>query len=454
MRKDTPELQSAGRVVPSTKPDDHESVSQAWTVTFMLFLVATISILDRNIITLLIDPIKHDFGLSDTQIGFLVGAAFALPFGAFVIPIGWAVDRMQRRSIIAAGVAVWSSATVATGLAGTFATLVAARSLIGASDASIGPATASWMGDLFPAQRLGLPMAVTNLGYKFGQGVALLAGGALAMWFVPGASYEVPLIGSIKGWQVIFIVVGLPGLAFAPLVLMMHEPTREPMGKDATNEAGFRTFLAYIRANRAFFIPHHLGFFALVAMTAVILTWSPAFFVRAHGWSESMAGSKLGLAILIGPLLGLPLHGALADYLYRKGWLDIHLRYPLIAMVAGAPILLFVFLVGQPDLAVFLLGVFWFVVSAYTSLPLTALVGVTPPRLRGKAISVVGLVSGTSGLVCGPLLVGTFSDAVFGDPEMVGYSIICSIACLLPLFVVCFALALRPLRAMAALAKR
>ncbi len=91
---------------------------------------------------------------------------------------------------------------------------------------------------------------------------------------------------------------------------------------------------------------------------------------------------------------------------------------------------------------------FWFVVSAYTSLPLTALVTVTPGRLRGKAISVVGLVSGTSGLVFGPLVVGVLSDTVFRDPAMVGYAIICSIACLLPVFLACFVLALRPLRAM------
>lgn len=170
--------------------------------------------------------------------------------------------------------------------------------------------------------------------------------------------------------------------------------------------------------------------------------------MRVHGWPESLAGNRLGLAILVGPLLGLPVHEAVADYLCRRGWTDIHLRYSLVMMLASAPLLAAAFLLAEPDHAIVLLGVFRFVVSAHTSLPLTALVTVTPGRLRGKAISMVGPVSGTSVLVFGPLVVGVLSDTVFRDLAMVGYAIVCSIACLLPVFMACFVLALRPLRAM------
>lgn len=427
---------------------DESSSARAWLTTLMLFLLATISILDRNIITLMVDPIKRHFELNDAQIGLLVGAAFAVPFGAFVIPVGWAVDRFQRRFIIASGVTVWSFATVATGLAGSFTGLVAARSLIGASDASLGPATASWLGDLFAREKLALPMALTNLGYKVGQGAALIVGGALASYFTPDDWFHLSFLGQLKGWQITFVLVGLPGLILVPAVLMLREPKRDAPATVGPERADFSAFFAFVRQRWQFFLFHHVGFFALVAITAVILTWTPAFFVRMHGWSEAMGGSQLGLAILLGPLMGLPLHGALADHLYRRGWTDIHLRYPIIAMSLGMPIAAGVYLVPSPDLAVLLVGLFWFVVSAYTSLPLTALVAVVPARLRGKAVSVVGLVSGTSGLVCGPLLVGLLTEAVFRDEALVGYSILASIALLMPLFLAGFILALRPLRAM------
>ncbi|MCB2080471.1 MAG: MFS transporter [Novosphingobium sp.] len=423
---------------------------RAWVTTLMLFLLATISILDRNIITLMVDPIKRHFDLNDAQVGLLVGAAFAVPFGAFVIPIGWAVDRFQRRFIIAAGVTTWSIATVATGLAGSFSGLVAARSLIGASDASLGPATASWLGDLFSRDKLALPMAVTNLGYKVGQGAALIVGGALAVHFVPDEAYGFPVLGTLKGWQATFVIVGLPGLLLVPAVLLMREPRREALADEVADSADFRTYFAFVRRYWRFFVLHHIGFFALVAITAVILTWTPAFFVRVHGWSEAMGGGKLGAAILIGPLLGLPIHGALADHLFRRGWSDIHLRYPIVSMSLGMPIAAGIYLTPSPDLAVLLVGLFWFVVSAYTSLPLTALVAVVPGRLRGKAISVVGLVSGTSGLICGPLLVGVLTELAFRDEKSVGLSILASIGILLPIFLSGFIFALRPLRELSA----
>lgn len=419
---------------------------RAWFATGMLALLAAIAILDRNIVTLLVDPIKHHFVLSDVQMSLLIGAAFAVPFGVLGIPAGWAVDRFSRRSVIALGICAWSVATMATGAVRSFGGLVVARSFVGAGDATIGPANSSLLSDLFPKGKLALPMAITGMGNKIGQGGALIVGGWLASMIDPTKNIALPLLGETAGWQLIFLLVGLPGLLIVPFVFLIPEPSRALAEGKNQPDSSFVAFFAYWKANARFLLPHHLGFLFLVAMSNAVMAWTPAFLIRSHGWSAATVGSWLGTALVIAPLMGMPLHGMFADMLYRRGWRDIHLRYPIVTAILGVPLPICGFLAPIPEATVICVGLFLFLVSGYASLPLTALMTVLPGRFRGKGTSIVGLFCGAGGVMLGPLLVGYITDAIIRDPAKVGISVMVSLVVFLLLFVLSFLMALPALR--------
>ncbi len=436
---------------PSTPTEEFPSAATAWSLVAILFCLSIISVLDRNVLTLLVEPVKRHLGISEIQMSLLLGAAFAVPFGVLSIPVGWAVDRFPRRYIIAAGITTWSIATIATGLVRSYDALFVARSCVGAGDATLAPSNSSLISDLFPRDKLALPMAIASMGFKAGQGAALLIGAALMLRIAPEAAYDLPILGELQGWQVIFVAVGLPGLLFVPAIFLIREPARRTtLEPGAGNSASFSGYFRFMRHNWRLFLPHHLGVLLLIALSYTVIAWMPAFLTRVYGWSESTAGGWLGTAFLAAPLLGMPLHGALADHLFRRGWRDIHMRYPMLATTLGAPLAISAFLVPHPETAVVLAGLFIFVVSGYVSLPITALMSVLPNHFRGKAAAIVGLVCATSGTVLGPLAVGTVTDVIYGDPRLVGHSIITCIAVLAPLVIGLFALTLAPLRGLAA----
>lgn len=444
MHNDTPA--SVVAIIENGELESDRPNPRAWFATWMLALLAAIAIMDRNIVTLLVDPIKHHFELTDVQMSLLIGAAFAVPFGILGIPAGWAVDRFSRRTVIALGITTWSLATMATGVVRSFGGLVAARSMVGAGDATLGPANSSLISDLFPKGKLALPMAITGMGNKVGQGAALIIGGYLTYLIEPQADFLLPLLGETAGWQIIFLLVGLPGLLFLPLIYLIPEPSRALLPGVVRPDCSFAAFFKYWRQHWRFLLPHHVGFLLLIALSNAVMVWTPAFLIRAHGWSPSMVGGWLGTALLVAPLLGMPLHGMLADILHRRGWHDIHLRYPMITAALGAPIAIFAFLAPAPETTVFSIGLFLFVVSGYVSLPLTALMTVVPAEFRGKAASIVGLVCGAGGVMLGPLLVGLLTDFVFVDPSEVGFSIMIVMVALLPAIILIFTTALPALR--------
>jgi MFS family permease len=441
------EQQSIASAEQADGPD--YSARVRWTFVAILFCLSIVSVIDRHMLTLLVVPIQTRFGLSDVQMSVMIGLAFALPNGLFSIPIGWAVDRYSRRAIIAAGLAVWSLATAATGFARSFTALVAARATVGFGEASIFPSQGSILGDLFPREKLAFATSIASMGFKAGQGMALLIGGLITFYILPAELMTVPLLGQVQGWQAIFLLIGMGGLMFVPLIFCVPEPLRRSAsGSAGSEEPTFRAYFAFIRANPRFYLCHHLGFLAFVSMAVAVSTWTPAYLIRHFGWSESMTGAWLGAAILIAPILGMPIHGAIVDWLYRRGWHDIHIRYPMVSAAIGAPIAMLAFSVGDPRLAVLLVGVYLFIISNYASLPLTAVIALLPSRLRGKAVAIVMLCCGAGGSILGPLIAGTINDLLYGDPKMIGNAVIWSLALLAPLIFALFYATLKPLRAM------
>lgn len=201
---------------------------QGWFLVVMLTIAYIFSFLDRYVLGLLIEPIKADLGLTDLQISWVVGFAFAVFYASMGIPLGWLVDRKNRTVIVALGVTVWSLATAFSGLATKFWHLFVARMMVGAGEATLSPAAFSMIGDSFPPEKRGKPIGFYSMALSIGAGLASLIGGVVLLWAKETPSITLPLVGEVAPWQATFIAVGLPGLLIAVVFLLMKEPVRRP----------------------------------------------------------------------------------------------------------------------------------------------------------------------------------------------------------------------------------
>ena len=227
-------------------------------------LAMLVSFVDRQVITLLVQPIRQDLGINDTQISLLMGFAFAIFYVLMGVPIARLSDRYNRRNIIAAGIFLWSLATAACGLAKNFTHLFLARIGVGVGEATLTPAAYSMIADYFPKEKLGRALGVYSTGVYLGAGVATVAGGAAVKLISQANPVELPLLGTVAPWQMTFMVVGLPGLL---LVLVMMLSIREPARKDvneridsAAGAVPIREVLAFIWKNRGTFGSIFIGY--------------------------------------------------------------------------------------------------------------------------------------------------------------------------------------------------
>ncbi len=197
----------------------------AWWSVAVLFLLYSFAFVDRQVLNLMVDPIRASLGISDFQLSLLQGIAFALFYTAFGIPLGLAADRLPRRRVILAGVVVWAMAASACGLASRYWHLLLGRLGVGAGEAALSPAAYSLLADLFPKEKLTLPTSIMGIGGAVGTSLAaMLATKVIAA--VPSAGITLPLLGTLQGWQIALLLSGIPGLLLAPLVLTLPEPLR------------------------------------------------------------------------------------------------------------------------------------------------------------------------------------------------------------------------------------
>jgi MFS family permease len=207
----------------------------SWYVVAICMAAYVLSFVDRQILSLLIGPIQADLGISDTQFGLLHGFAFAIFYATLGVPIAGFSDRMARPAVISAGIAVWSLATAACGLAGSFAALFGARVMVGAGEGALSPATQSLIADLFSREKLGRALAVYSLGSFVGAGLAFVAGGAVIAAATAHGTVHIAGL-ALRPWQLCFMIVGLPGLLLALIVAMtVRDPRPSASGKRAAS---------------------------------------------------------------------------------------------------------------------------------------------------------------------------------------------------------------------------
>jgi len=416
----------------------------------LLFLANTMAFVDRQALALLVQPIKRDLQVSDTAMSMLYGLSFTLFYVLVGIPIARLADRSNRRTIIAVSVLVWSVATATCGLARSYTALFAARIGVGAGEAGLSPAAYSLLADYFPKERLATAMGVYTMGTYVGGALALLIGGLVSTLVPPSAVVVVPLIGAIKGWQLIFLALGGPGLLLAAAMRLIREPVRRGTGVDV-QVAPLSAFFAYIGRRKQAYLGIGIGFALMIFVGNGTGAWIPAFFERHFGWTTAEIGRRYGLTVFFCGTAGALAGGLVASWLQRSGAKHGNLVAATIGFAVLIPLTIGFPLVGNAYLALTLIGAMNFFAGFNFGGGLASLQNLTPNRMRALLSAGYMLTVNIIGGVLGPMTVALITDHIFHDPAKLHLAIAMSCAVASPLALACLLIGARGVRAADAL---
>lgn len=390
------------------------SPARSWWAIGIFMVALMFNYLDRQLMTLLITPIKADFGLSDTQISLLIGFAFVLFYVLAGIPIARFIDRGPRKWIVASAIAFWSLMTAACGLAQNYWQLLAARMLVGVGESCNAPGTYSMTSDIFPREKLAKPISAIGIGQVAGSGMALLVGGFLIAWLTRIGPQDFPVVGTLKPWQMTFVLVGLPGVLWALLFIatVPEPPRRETAGAVAPS---FMDTVRYVWGRKSAYGPMFLANGIKAMLSFGVTVWSPVFFERKFGYAPGEPGPTLGIIALIVSPIGLLLGGWLAERMTANGRKDANMRMVYLVTIPLIPVAVLFPLVDQAWLAFALVGASLFLGSMGSGPANAAIQSITPGRMRGTTTAIYIAIYNVIGYGLGPLVVGWFNDNVFGE---------------------------------------
>jgi len=408
----------------------NQSPPVTWRTHYALFVLASIYVfnyIDRQLMAILIEPVKLEFGISDTQIGLLSGVTFAVFYTVFGFPMGRLSDRVGRKPVIAFSCIAWSLMTMLCGMAGSFLTLVLARVGVAVGEAGGTAPSVAMVSDLYPANRRSTALAVLMLGSSLGAIVGLGLGG----W-----------IAQNHGWRYAFLLIGAPGIFLGLLLLLtVRTPQRvAPLGNVLEQQDGwFKTLIELLRTPSFLWLVLTGGAAAIAGYS--IGTWSPSFLIRSHGLDLQEAGFLVGVVGGTGATVGTLVCGMLTDRMARRdvGW---QIGVPLLGTLISIPFALAYFLwpqgtafhigsIAVPQAFLFysafgFFGVWW------ATPCLSAITHLFPSTRRAQATAIFLMAMTLLGVGVGPLFVGMLSDffvPTLGD-ESLRYALASSVSLL------------------------
>ncbi len=412
----------------------------AWTVVAILIATAVLSYTDRQVLSLLVDPIRGDMGISDTQISLLLGTAFAVIYGIAGIPLGFLADRISRRNLIFTGVSVWSLGTIACGLSHNFSEIFASRIVVGLGEAALSPAAISLISDYFPPARRGTAVAFFLSGIAMGSGAAILIGGGVLHAIQWGALAATPL-ATYAPWRMVLLVIGGPGLLWALAILLIREPVRHTEGAAAASgaaDAGTWRATPWARV-----VPIYIVLAAASFVDNAVGAWAPTLLIRDFGKNPAQVGVELGLLLTVGFGGGVLIGGVLADRAGARGGWPRKLR---VCLYSGLSILPVSLLMDSPIFSFVLAGVpLYFALSGIvTAVGFSAILDAVPNRSRGLAMSMSFFLNVALGAGLGPTAVAVAGAHVFAAKAGLGPPIVLTAAAgyLIALAALCAALSI------------
>jgi MFS family permease len=397
----------------------------AWYVAGLLTLTQVVSYIDRFLPSLLIQPIKSDLGLTDFQVGLLLGPAFGIFYVFIGIPIGWLADRRSRRAILSIGISIWCAMTAAAGLVRGFWPLFVARLGVGLGEATVAPCSISLISDYFPRSRRNRALSLFMAGTFLGAGAAFLFGGPVVHWIGSLSPLHVPGVGTLATWQMSFLVIGLPGFALALMMYTIREPARQDqvvsgLNADRAGHASLKAALAYIVRRWRAFGTLFVGSAAVVTMGSLVF-WNVALFDRVWQWNVRDVGIATGLLFLAGGTAGTLLGVRVTNAWIAAGQKHATLKALWTGLAIGAPGFALYPVMPSAELAIAAL-MFAFVGQAMAAAagPAT-LTLIAPGQIKSQATAIYYLAIGIAGQLLGPLPVGLMTD-LFGDPADIRYA--------------------------------
>ncbi len=426
-------------VVPERIREGWPSRRRAWYALAVLTFALLVATIDRSVMQLLVEPIKADLKISDTEMSLIIGFAFVFFYAFLGLPIARLADRSSRRLIIGLGIAFWSVMTALCGFAQSYWQLFWARVGVGAGESSFAPATFSVLTDSFPPRELPRALAINSMGFMYGSGLALIVGGAVVQAVEGLPQIILPVVGEIRPWQVVFFAVGLPGLVLAALMATVHEPPRR--GRITVGTASgaqpksvpVAQIWNFLRTDGATFGPIFLAMGIKVFLSFGAGQWTSAFFMRTYGWSIPQVGYTQGVLLLIVSPLGLLAGSWLAEWFAKRGYEDANMRVVLIATIAVIPTSILFPLMPTATLALAVSGLNLFVAMLGVGPGNAALQIVTPNEMRGQVRAAYQFIFNVVGYALGPLFVALMTDYLFGDEGDLRYSLVTSAAVLGPI---------------------
>jgi MFS family permease len=404
----------------SNNNNGYPSNVRAWTTVAILMVAYVLSFIDRQILNLLVGPIRRDLLISDTQMSLLMGLSFALFYTVCGIPLGRLADTRSRRGLIAIGILFWSAATAACGMARLYWQFLICRIGVGVGEAALSPAAYSLIADSFPAERRATAISVYSMGVYLGSGLAFLFGGLVIKLASAQGDVLLPIVGEVRPWQLIFLALGAAGVLFT--LLAVTEPARRGVG------AGVVVPLAdvgrYIRANKRTVLCHNFGFAGLAFAGYGSAAWVPTFFIRTYGWDAGQVGIVYGSIVAVFGCLGIVFGGRLADWMAKRGRSDANMRVGLYAAIGAAPCVVAFPLMDEALWAVLLMAPTVFCLSMPFGVAPAAIQEIMPNSMRGQASAIYLFVITLIGLGIGPTAVALVTDYVLADDQALRYSLL------------------------------
>lgn len=412
----------------------------AWLVVVALSAAYMMSMIDRFLLSITLEPIRAEYGLTDTQLGLLAGPAFGLFYAIFGLPLGRLADKVHRCRLIFAGMVAWSCATAAVAFATSFEGLFVSRALVAVGEAVLMPAGAALIAAYFTREHMGRATSIFLAGSSIGKSVAFIGGGALlAALTVTGGLFV--LGRHFQPWQVLFLVAALPGLVLGILFLFIRDPGNGPKAPSGTRIADV---VAHMMQRKAAY-GLHIGYLTCISLVnTVFATWAPSFYVRRFDIEPSSAAMMTGVATMVVGPLGWWLGGLSTDTLWRRGIMSAPCWIAGGASLLMVPAVLLFTQAPTPMLSVIGYSLALMISIVGVSPGLAGMNAITPPPHRGLAVGFYIFVIAIVSMGMGPLIIGVANDRLFGGQSL-GLSILLLTAAICVVSVLLAAFGIRPL---------
>ncbi|NBC35361.1 MFS transporter [Novosphingobium sp. FSY-8] len=420
----------------ATPPAEYPPFKSALWPMVLLFLAANIYSIDKNIVGVLAEPIRHSFAIGDQQMSLLLGLAYSVLSGVLGLGLGWLVDHRTRRMVLAGSLTLWSVATMACGLAPGFASFFVFRALVGLGEAALAPAALSLIADLFPPGQRGRALSSYLIGASIGSGLSSVVPG----WII-GADLHLwlPFYGTVEPWRAAFVLCGAAGPVIGLLFLTVREPARHGFAADGAGGIGLGAKLASLWAMRWPLLPLFAGFCLFYVALIGITSWTATFLGRHFLLSVPQFAPQMGLMLLVSGMGGYIISGFVADAAPMRrpgGRIALLAVLPLLALPSA-----FAGFAGGLNGALMLLAAIGTVMPIINVATNATVQDVVPNAMRGFAYATLGLLSAIVAGTGGPWAVAFVSTHVAADPARIGLGFLYVGLPALLLASACFALA-------------